>query len=924
MIKLQQFQVFKIATSRLKESNYNIELTVPQSRLNGEIVQIGDNQVFRMLRNIQEVDFDSVKLEGLVEKRKKLKDLPSSEENSHMLSLIQSEIDDILFISDIVNVKADDKQAYKHICKNGFKINGINFARFCSGAGQSRRNIASFANEQYKEELDKRLNCGLNLKKINVAKYNAYFGLYMSATYPVRTPRVCLIDDCEAFKLQKTVDWIDDVEYIEDDKKKTKRVLNEKQFDFVPNMWDGQGLISPSMAKLWQEDLEVDYTPSQFGIRSSFIKGMVVVFDFHKYAKEIAKQNTITDYYGESWNIEDIDILLSVSQFKMYKKYSSWSQFIQLQQHHGHSWGVTKINPKNDKEMSLTNYQYIQTLNLSDKDIDDLISPTTDWISKICEGDKLYTLLFLLGASNGDITLDKLLDKSGSNFVKAILYNEKLLNDPYIKKKIYDSISTKIKDSKIGRLWVNGNYQAMVSDPFGQVQWAFKQEVTGLLKEHEHYSHFWNERNVEKVDACRSPMVDFHEHNPLNFKLNDKMLEWYKYIKSGIIYNVWGVDTIRHSDSDWDYDIVFTTDNEIMLNGIVKDQNVITYDKESAPEQRLNNTNLMKTDLRSFDSKVGTITNYSTTFITMLANFKEGSDEYNELLNRIKLLRRYIGDSIDQAKGIKMKPFPSEWKKREFLYTSDEKEERDRKYYHNSLIANRKPYFMIYVYDKVNNDYREYKKKSERACKEKFGCTLNQLLSKKDKSKQESYYVSEYYRRMPVIKNNSVMNVLCKKIESLDFKYKSPKNNENVDEMFDILYDKNVNISVNKLDKLKELYLKFKRRKNFKVKNNILNSIGFDTEEDKERSEMLNQFYEEVRNEAKLICSNSIELANHLVYMMYKLYPAEPKEFAWSIGGDGILDILEQKRENSISVPFNDLNGTEYLGKKYSLKDVVV
>src|SRR5690606_34351740 len=124
--------------------------------------------------------------------------------------------------------------------------------------------------------------------------------------------------------------------------------------------------------------------------------------------------------------------------------------------------------------------------------------------------------------------------------------------------------------------------------------------------------------------------------------------------------NVWGVDTIRHSDSDWDGDIVFTTDNEVVLNSIIPNLNAITYDKASAKSQRLNGTNILATDLRSFNSKIGTITNYSTSFISMLANFKPESDEYKEILDRIKLLRRYIGDSIDQAKGIKTKPFPTE------------------------------------------------------------------------------------------------------------------------------------------------------------------------------------------------------------------------------------------------------------------------
>jgi hypothetical protein len=924
LIKLQQYNVFKINTSRLKELDYKLnDYSVSDARLNGELVQIGDNQVFRTIRSINGYAPDLERLEGLKLRRA---DIQTDGNDEEQLLVVQKEIDGILHVPEIVNVHADDKQVYKEISKNGFIVNGIEYGRLSSGAGQSRRNIASFVDVRIKEELEKKLNCGLKVKKINVAKYNAYFGLYMSATYPVDTPRVCLIDDYEEAVLPKRVDWIKDVEGVDVNGKKTfKRVIEEdKDFDFVPNMWDGQGLISPTFAAKWQENLELDYLPSQFGIRSSFIKGMLVTFDFHKYAKEEAKTEKIIDYYGEEWNINDIDVLLSVSQFKMYKYYSSWEEFVQLQEHHGLSWGVTKVNPKFDKEMSLTNYQYLQCLNLDKGKLEELMKPTVDWIEKICSGDKLYTLLFLMGAGNKNETIADIFDKTNNDIVQAVLYNEDLLKDPYIRRKIYDSISSKIDAAKIGRLWVNGNYQAMVSDPYGQAQFAFKQPVTGLLEEFNHYSTFWLDREITQVDACRSPMVDFHEHNVLDLVQTDEMEKWYKYIKSGIIYNVWGVDTIRHSDSDWDYDIVFTTDNQVMLDNIVPDKNVITYDKSSAPSQTLTPSNILKTDLRSFDSKVGAITNYSTTFISMLANFKPGSREHDELLDRIKLLRRYIGDSIDQAKGIKMKPFPSSWKKRMYLYDEDTKEERKEKYYHNSLVASKKPYFMIYIYDKIMNEYKEYKKKGNRTCREKFGMTLNDLLGKQDKTKEEKSFIREFYFKMPVLKNKAPMNVLCSMIEAIDFKYKRPNPLEHVQETYGILRNKDIVIDEDKIQKLVEIRKRYNKGRNFKVKNQTLSATESNSEQEVDQNSLLNEFYDQIRLEAATICPNQIELSNHLVHIDYILYPKEPKDFSWNLGLDGIMETLRQQSNGQVEIPMHDKNGTVYLGKRYSLRSVVV
>lgn len=78
--------------------------------------------------------------------------------------------------------------------------------------------------------------------------------------------------------------------------------------------------------------------------------------------------------------------------------------------------------------------------------------------------------------------------------------------------------------------------------------------VKGLLNEFEHYSQYWNNRNVDTVVAMRAPLTWRSEVNTLHLQNNDKVNEWYKYLYSGIIYNVWGVDTMIAADSDFDGD----------------------------------------------------------------------------------------------------------------------------------------------------------------------------------------------------------------------------------------------------------------------------------------------------------------------------------------------------------------------------------
>jgi len=51
--KLQQYYIFKIPTSHLRNENYNIELAISDARRRGEIVSIGDSQMLRSLRDIK-------------------------------------------------------------------------------------------------------------------------------------------------------------------------------------------------------------------------------------------------------------------------------------------------------------------------------------------------------------------------------------------------------------------------------------------------------------------------------------------------------------------------------------------------------------------------------------------------------------------------------------------------------------------------------------------------------------------------------------------------------------------------------------------------------------------------------------------------------------------------------------------------------
>ena len=542
------YYVYKIPSNIIENlQNYSFR----EALSDGNIVSIGDNLVLAKIREYYNNDRDHVSLynqiQGIRKEIKKIKKESTSEINIKRVKMLQSQINTLLFVDDIINIKIISKKDYKNLGRNGFDLNGKHYVRFMVGSGQMRRNTVTFINETLFDYMQERLMCGLNgkIKSINLAKLSAYYALSFSSVLWVREPRVCIIKDFDTLIPNQKLNWIEESE--------TEGTnIKEITKDIKLNSADGQGLISPEMAKLWAEDMHLNYTPCSFVIRTTFIKGNLVTFDFKEYAREYGIK-IIKDRYGVEHNIEEIDALISESQFKMAKYYSSWETYLSYHHEYNLRWGVARYNTKEDDKYVLTNYQYIQVLDLTPEEIKGLASYTMDWIKKICSGKLEYALAYNIGVKDQTISKQGLINSCGSTFTKAIVKNPNTLNDGFVQRKIYNSIKESIRQAKIGRLWVKGNYQFMISDPVAQCRSALGLSPDGIIPKNKVYSEFWNKKiEGEEIVCCRSPLTHYSEINPSKLFENEETKKWYKYIYSGVIYSIYDISVMKHADSDFD------------------------------------------------------------------------------------------------------------------------------------------------------------------------------------------------------------------------------------------------------------------------------------------------------------------------------------------------------------------------------------
>lgn len=905
MRKLQQFYIFKFSSDRLKKANFNIDITLDNARINNEVITINNSELLRALFHYKSIDFDQNELDNLLLLQKTLKKSRKNKNNKEKLAKTIEKIEKTLFVEDLVSIQFKNKIHYLNILdNNGFYVNGIRFTPFMASAGMIRRNTALFINNNIKHPLmDILENDRDESVPIVTAKYGAYFSLYSSSTLPVTFPRLAIVPD----KIIKTLRNVDFVTYIAegiDDK------VEEIEYEIEANAWDGQGLITPRFAKVWSDELELDYTLSCAIIRAPYLKGLVVVFDLQRFAEKVAGDYMFTDIYGDEHDIRNIDLIVSESMFKLYNAYDNTADYV-TKCHKNHlGFSIAKVNINSKKSHSRTSYQFLQVLDLTDGDIAQLCEPTIDWFRDVSGNSPENMLLYATGEHNFDLREFNKADIS----VKAILLNPALAKDKYIQNRFIKTITKKKKESYMGSILINANYQFMIGDPYYQACHIFGVNAPPLLKEHEYYSEYWLNRGVKRVGAIRSPIVHHSEFIVLDFKNREEIKDWYYHIHSGIIYpaNGIGIDCALHGGADFDGDLVCTIDNDIMLKGRIPG-NPILYESKKA-EKEIIDTRDDKTQvecqLKGYNSKVGYATNISSSIYTMLEEFPMGSEEQDILLNRLKIGRVIQGEIIDGVKGLEVPPFREHWVKYKKLTHDMSSEERLKWDFNNKVLCNVRPAYFRFLYPhymtRYNKEIKRYNLYSNLVFKKSFA----EILRDNNKTEEQKILIEEYKKHSFFLDNNSVVNRISRYMRAnlaLVGRYSTKKVR---DFDYTILQSGEYKFTEVNMEKIKDYLEEYKAFKK-SLRHNLETSYP-----------NLESFMHYLRKKCYVnISTNESELADYAVEITYG-GDNKMVEFPWRMFPNGILENIMKKSSGILRIPIRDDNGEiEYLWNKYTIKE---
>ena len=959
--------VRKYHSGRLKEFDYEIDDDFETSKALHEVIGLSDNQMLRTIREVTHRTIDMNKVERLfalrshykhsvtyqqskrgkdkaAKIRAKLKTIGIRNEYINHLydkyvrmdtyvkewQRVQDKIDRTLFCPDYVTVVMDTPKQYEYLYRNGFLLNGVRYKRLSCSAGQARVSTVIFCNENIIPRVTEILNNGRDTsKKISPSKFNAYFGLAGSATKIVSEPKFIVVKDYENTTSFKA-DYVIENGYNVDD-----TVIEREMTDVPMNRTDGMGLITYRQAKKWADELGLDYVPSQFCIRQNFIKGMLCVFPIHEFCEEINGGNYIVDTIYKDENgeyikadLRDYDVIISESQFKLWDSFPNIETYIENCHKNKLYWGVTLVAPKEAKHMLKLNYQFIQTLKLSQHDVEKLASQFVDWITGVSYDNPYYMMLFLLGVNNSQKKINNFLSSSDQYWIKAFIANPDVKNDKYIRTKIRSLIKKRIEDACKGDIYVNGNFQVLVSDPYGYMQHVCGLPVTGLLKEGEFYSNYWNNLGVDTVDSMRSPLTYFSEHVVLSLRNDEETNKWYRYCDLGIILNYHGHEVCNYAGADFDMDILATTSNEIMIKGVYENECPVVYDAPKPKKINFTDYDLYEADTFSFGSIIGPITNKSSNAHAILPEiaekYGEHSPEYRLVKSRLQQCCKAQSAQIDKAKiGRAVKGIPKFWTHYNKIRTDKNGKVIDRraqrKVFYNKTLIDKRPYFFQYVYKDTKRKYKDYLDRYNTTCQQRYKMTFRELEQLPRKTQEQAEFIDRFYQYSPVVHSNSSMNMLCKHIEGINFDI-SGKIKATTDEGIYALYKSD--------DEYKDYYSQIA----VIIKDFMRNkSVTYDTPADTD--EYTIQEYYDLESDMEIlykrlsnVCANPRIVTNCLVDYFYKERPSSNKDILWKLFGKVIYDNIK-KRVNVKAALFpipDKLGDIEYLGYRYGLEEVIL
>lgn len=884
----EQRRIYKINSTFLKANKWNLDLPldVAMTDYNDLIITINDSQLLRWIDELNGTKDITAEIKTIKELIRKEKSKTKTTRTAAKIKALYQRLFDLQFCPDYVCVVMDKIKDYDKTNK-GFSINGIKFKRLLGTTGGIKAKTIIYINEKLYSPIMAKINNGRNPNvPIVPAKLNAYQALVATGSIPIPQPEgVIVVNDCIT-RFRNNIIQISD----ESEGEPTLTYLTNQEIEH--NNSDGCGLMLPSYSAKVNKYLNgIDEPISGINTRWAFEKGMLFTFDFIDFAEKIAGTYEIVDAWGNVQDVRNAEVILTVSMLKLWDSYNNFNEYYDNCIANGYELACAKSAPLALENIRSTNYQFLQSYELTDEQINELCLPMIEETKEVLGGDYRKSILYLAGIKLNEHSIKNMPD----DYLKALMINPQLITDPYIKHQIASNIQKKIDDAKIGKIDIQANFAIVGGDLFALAQSMFNLPITGLLQAGECYHYYW--RNSPEIALFRAPMTCHNNIKRMKINTSADCLYWFKYLTTVNIVNAWDCTCEMLNGMDFDSDITYATNNKILLQTL-KDCLPIICMQKKAEKKIPTEDDLIKSNILAFNDEIGTITNRATAMFDVQSSFAADSDEYKTLAYRIMCCQLLQQNSIDKAKGIISKPMPESWHKVNENNTTLER----------AIVADRKPYFMIYRYPQLKKEYNNYVKNNNSNAMRKYKMSIAELQALPNPSNDIIEFLKYYNYGLPVTVNNCTVNRICRLFETEFSAIKT------TDSYFDYdVYKSGVGYSTQTYKKILALYKEYNNQiKMFMTRTKEIDIDNVDANVEKE--EMKRRFKEK----CDILCPDDAVLCDILIDICYN--SNHSKSFVWAMCGNQIIKNLYNKFGYTLTIPMADAEGDfRYMGKKYKM-----
>ena len=303
------------------------------------------------------------------------------------------------------NISVETENHLKNLFKEGIFISfnendPCAFMPFDKSNSMSRDNRMTFVKADLIEDINKRLLLDIDfysMGSIDLSKFYAYKGLYLSSS--VRIDPFVLNLNSE--KLVVIKDSSLETNYsvtvqsgIEEENTWLLSAPEAKPYT-IDKLFDGEGLVSKAFYTIINNELkDPNGKATSFQIRMPFIKGMLHYVDFHRFLNDYSLSTygkfIIKDAFGIERDLMKAEIIIPVSMFKCYawiEKCAKVSNndpidlYFNGYTKYAHSLYIANTNITMGKSLfTRLNYQFLNTLKLSEEDLSKLIDNHISYI----------------------------------------------------------------------------------------------------------------------------------------------------------------------------------------------------------------------------------------------------------------------------------------------------------------------------------------------------------------------------------------------------------------------------------------------------------------------------------------------------------------------------------------------------------------